>query len=545
MPPQYGIYTAVVPCIIAGVFGSSWHVMSGPTNANSLALMAMLSPLAIAGSPDYIQLALAITILVGIMQLLIGALRLGSIANFISPSVLLGFTGGAATLIGLYGLKDFFGLHMPAGTSAFGVVSYLARHIDDINWTAVAVGLVTLAGTLLARRISPRVPFMLIGLLAGHGASMVFAMPLLGSGHRVDVIGPIPSAIPPLALPTISWQSIPDLFGIAAALTIVALGQSISIAKAVAIRSGQHIDANREFIGQGLSNVLGGFFSSYISCGSLGRSMPNFEAGAKTPLASVFSALLLVLLVSVSAPLLAQIPLAAIAAMLLLVSTGLVNVRRLREIERLSRTEFAIALRTFIATLVLRLEIAVMLGSIFSLIAYLYRTSRPAVRSLVPDPNDPARRFKPIENLEGPPAECPQLKLLRIEGAIYFGAVQHVTEYLHDIRNRRPGQTHLLAMTKSMNFIDLAGAELWESELAARRTAGGGLYFHRPRPDVLRIWDKTGFQDRLGPQNIFSSKDDALRAVLRKLDPEICASCTAKIFKECPPRSPKTPSHSA
>jgi SulP family sulfate permease len=268
---------------------------------------------------------------------------------------------------------------------------------------------------------------------------------------------------------------------------------------------------------------------------SLGRSMPNFEAGAKTPLASVFSALLLVLLVSVSAPLLARIPLAAIAAMLLLVSTGLVSVRRLREIERLSRTEFAIALGTFIATLVLRLEIAVMLGSIFSLIAYLYRTSRPAVRSLVPDPNDPARRFKPIENLEGPPAECPQLKLLRIEGAIYFGAVQHVTEHLHDIRIRRPGQTHLLAMTKSMNFIDLAGAELWESELAARRAAGGGLYFHRPRPDVLRIWDKTGFQDRLGQQNIFSSKDDALRAVLRKLDPEICASCTAKIFKECPP----------
>jgi SulP family sulfate permease len=531
LPPQYGIYTAVVPCIVAALFGSSWHVMSGPTNANSLALFAMLGPVALAGSPEYINLALAVTILVGLFQLAVGTLRLGSLANFISPSVLLGFTCGAAALIALYALKDLFGLAVPPGTSAFGVVLHLARHADTIHWSAVAVGAVTLLSTLAVKRVSRRLPFMLIGLLAGYGVAMLLNH--WGGGGAVDVIGRIPAAIPPFHVPDIPWHTVPDLLGIASALTIVALGQSISIAKAVALRSGQHIDANREFIGQGLSNVAGGFFSAYVSCGSLNRSMPNFEAGARTPLASVFSALLLVALVSVSAPLLAQIPLAAIAAMLLLVAWGLFDFARLRRIALISRTEFAIALGTFVATLVIRLEMAVLLGTILSLVAYLYRTARPAVRSLVPDADDPGRRFTPLDELRRPQPECPQLKLLRMEGAIFFGAVQHVSDRLHDARRDHPGQLHLLAMTKSMNFIDLAGAEMWEAELAERRSTGGDLYFHRPRTQVLQTWDQTGFAAKLGKDHIFSTKRQALHTIVRRLDPGICARCHVRIFEEC------------
>lgn len=535
LPPQYGIYTAVVPCIVAALFGSSWHVMSGPTNANSLALFAMLSPVAFAGSPAYIALALAVTMLVGILQLAVGALRLGSLANFISPSVLLGFTCGAATLIGLYALKDLFGLAVPTGTSAFGVVRYLAENVDTINVGAVIVGAVTLAATVAVKRMSRKLPFMLLGLLAGYGVAMLLNHGgwLGGNAGHVDVVGPIPSAIPPFHLPDINWRTVPDLLGIAAALTIVALGQSISIAKAVALRSGQHVDANREFIGQGLSNIAGGLFSSYISCGSLNRSMPNFEAGARTPLASVFSALLLVALVTVSAPLLAQIPLAAIAAMLLLVAWGLFDFQRLRRIARLSRTEFAIAVGTFVATLVIRLEMAVLLGTILSLVAYLYRTSRPAVRSLVPDADDPGRRFTPLDELRRPQPECPQLKLLRMEGAIYFGAVQYVTDRLHGLRTGDAGQKHLLAMTKSMNFIDLAGAEMWEAELTERRAAGGDLYFHRPRTQVLETWEQTGFTDKLGRDHVFPTKRQALHTIIARLSPEICAQCQARIFEEC------------
>ncbi|CAG2144340.1 putative sulfate transporter [Cupriavidus yeoncheonensis] len=536
LPPEYGIYTAVVPCIVAALFGSSWHVMSGPTNANSLALFAMLSPVAFAGSPAYIGLALSVTILVGLMQFAVGTLRLGTLANFISPSVLLGFTCGAATLIGLYALKDLFGLAVPTGTSAFGVLRFLFDNVDAINWGAATVGAVTLAATLLFKRLGKRLPFMLLGLLAGYGVAFLLNRTGWGGGHHVNVVGSIPSAIPGFHVPDISWRSVPDLLGIASALTIVALGQSISIAKAVALRSGQHIDANREFIGQGLSNIAGGLFSGYISCGSLNRSVPNFEAGAKTPLASVFSALWLVALVAVSAPLLAQIPLAAIAAMLLLVAWGLFDFARLRRIAALSRTEFAIAVGTFAATLVIRLEMAVLLGTILSLVAYLYRTSRPAVRSLVPDADDPGRRFTPLDELQRPQPECPQLKLLRMEGAIYFGAVQYVTDRLHWLRTVNASQKHLLAMTKSMNFIDLAGAEMWEAELAERRATGGDLYFHRPRTQVLQTWEQTGFTTKLGTDHVFSTKRQALHTIIAQLSPDICAQCQVRIFEECAQR---------
>lgn len=537
MPPQYGIYSAVVPCIVAALFGSSLHVISGPTNANSLALFAMVSPMAAVGSPEYISLALGITVLVGVLQLGIGAFRLGSLANFISPSVLLGFTCGAALLIGLYALKDLFGLQVPSGTSAFGVVLYLLTHVDAINWGALLVGAGTLGATLIVRRVAPRLPYMLIGLIAGFGIAWVLNSADTYGAQHVRVVGAIPSAIPPFQVPRFSWEALPSLLGLAAALTIVAIGQSISIAKAVGMRSGQQIDSNREIIGQGLSNIVGGFFSSYVSCGSLNRSMPNFEAGAQTPLAGVFAAALLVLLVSLSAGLLAQIPLAAIGAMLVLVAWGLFDVARLKRIATLNGIEFGIAVATLIATLVLRLEVAVLLGTALSLGAYLYQTSRPAIRDLLPDADNPERSFTPVDELDHSTPQCPQLRLVRIEGAVFFGAVPHVRQQLLAGTGGGAEQRHVLAMVKSMNFIDLAAAEMWETELSDRRAKGGDIYFHRPRRQVMQTWERSGFLDRLGGQHVFNTKREALGHIIPRLDARTCATCRLRVFGECPSHS--------
>ena len=340
-----------------------------------------------------------------------------------------------------------------------------------------------------------------------------------------------------------------ELLGLAFALTIVALGQSISIAKAVAARSGQRIDANREFRGQGLSNIVGGFFSSYVSCGSMNRSMPNLQAGAHTPLASVFSALLLLALVAVSAPLLAIIPMAALAALLLVVAMSLFDLPRWRQLLQLSRTEFGVAFATMLATVTIRLEIAILLGTLLSLMSFLYRTSRPAMRTMGFDSTHPDRQFVVLEDTPSdasdssvtaaaaaevnPLPECPQLKLLRMEGEVYFGATQHVADTLHALRHVPQPQKHLLVMGKSMNFIDLAGAELWEAELNARRAMGGDLYFHRPRPEVISMWKTTGFTRLLGPEHQFPDKRTAIATIFHKLDPEICKYCTARIFWEC------------
>jgi sulfate permease, SulP family len=539
LPPEYGLYTAIVPCVVAALFGSSLHVVSGPTNANSLALFATLAPLAAVGSPAYIQLALAVTVLVGVMQWLIGALRLGSIANFISPSALRGFMSGAAALIVLHSLTDLLGLKAPGQHGTGALLAHLAAHATEANAAALVVGGVTLVAVLAIRRLAPRLPGMLIALAVGTVLAALLNGLGPGSWGAVAVIGSLPPIWPRFHWPSVELSHVPELLSIAFALTIVALGQSISIAKAVAARSGQAVDTNREFRGQGLSNIVGGLFSSYVSCGSLNRSLPNLEAGARTPLAAVFASMWLLVLLAFTSRWLALIPLSAIAALLLVVAWSLFDIPGWRTLLRHSRPDFAIAAVTALATMTIRIEMAILLGTILSLVTYLHRTSRPTMRVVGFDSAAPDRPF--IVRADAPAAlpECPQLKMIRMEGEVYFGAVQHVADNLRELRAAPDAPRYLLVMAKSMNFIDLPAAELWRAELRTRRAEGGDLYFHRPRPPVLALWDRVGYTHELGSDHIFANKRIAIATIFDKLDRDRCAVCSARVFEECqalPPR---------
>ncbi|HVQ06634.1 MAG TPA: SulP family inorganic anion transporter [Burkholderiaceae bacterium] len=553
LPPSYALATAVLPCIVAALFGSSRHVMSGPTNANSLAIAAMLAPLAVVGSPDYIQLVLVVTVLVGLMQLAIGALKVGTLAHFISPAALRGFTGGAALLIAVHALKDLLGIVLPPGRPAPEVLTLLVQRLPQFNPAALVVGVGTIAAALLAKRLWPRSPHMLAGMVAG--GLMAAALTRWSPGwDPVEVVGIVPEAWPRWQPPAVELRRLPELAGLAVALTIVSLGQSFSIAKVLAARSGQHVDANREFVGQGLSNVVGGFFSCFLSCGSLNRSIPNLEIGARTPLAAVFSALWLLALVAVSATLLAAIPMAAVSGLLLLVAWSLLDVTNWRRLWPLSRLEFGIALATLVATLAIPLAFAILFGTLLSLAAYLWRTARPAMRTMgfdTPAPpgrsegadrsahargmsDAPVRPFVIADDNPNALPECPQLKLLRMEGSVYFGATQHVGERLHALREQPAPQKHLLVMAKSMNFIDLAGDDLWRDELRLRRKMGGDLYFHRPRPPVTDLWQRSGFLAEMGRDHVFPDKRIAIATIVPMLDAGTCARCTVKLFEECP-----------
>jgi SulP family sulfate permease len=536
LPPEYGLYTAIVPCAIAALFGSSRHVVSGPTNANSLALFATLAPLALVGSPPYIQLALAVTVIVGVMQFTIGALRLGAIANFISPAALRGFMSGAAALIALHSLTDLLGLTAPSTHGLLALFEDIGRHLGDIAPAAFGVGVLAIVVSLAVKAWLPRWPYMLTGLVVATAAATALNRFVFGSPADHDwiaVVGTIPPIWPRFHFPDVSLREIPDLISISVALTIVALGQSISIAKAVAERSGQAIDANREFRGQGLSNIVGGFFSSYVSCGSLNRSMPNYEAGAQTPLAAVFASLMLLVLIAASSSLLALIPMAAIAGLLMLISWTLLDSAGWLKLWRSSRSDFAIAAATFAATISIRIEMAILLGTILSLVTYLYRTSKPALHVMGFDSTEPARRFVVRAHVAAPHGECPQLKMVRMEGEVYFGAVPWVDDQLRDLRAPRDAPKHLLVMAKSMNFIDLPAADMWRNELHARRALGGDLYFHRPRAPVMQLWQKLGFIAELGVDHIFPAKRIAIDTIFQRLDRGICSHCTARVFEEC------------
>ena len=562
LPPAMGLAAAVLPCAVAALAGSSRHVLSGPTNASALALGAMLVPLA-AGQPQLlVPLALVLTLGVGVMQVALALTRLGALANFISPSVMLGFTSGAAGLIAWYALAGLLG--------AAGRESPLQAWAGGVAPAALAVGGLTLAAAAAGRRWWRQGPHALLALALGMAATWALAQPagqaLLQSLHGAPPLrlGSTPSAWQgwhwPLgsgsaAGPAMSMAQFSALLGqllpAALALTIVTLGQAMAIAKVLAARSGQHLDANRECLGQGLGNLAAALTGAMVVCGSLNRSLPNLEAGARTPLAAVAAAGWLLLLMALGGPLLAWIPLAGVSALLLVVAWALVDPAAWARAWRLDRSEFTVAAATALATLALRLEVAVLAGVALSLVVYLYRTARPALRSMGFDSRLPGRPFVVIDGAGAPGAalpECPQLKLLRMEGSVWFGAVPHVADHLRGLReatrNADGGQRHLLVMAKSMNNIDLAGADLWDDELIHRREAGGDLYFHRPRPPVLALWRRTGFDQRLGADHLFPDKQRAIATIVPRLDDAVCAACQVRLFDECSqrPGAPLAPS---
>jgi SulP family sulfate permease len=526
MPPEYGLYAGMVPAIIAALFGSSWHLVSGPTTAASIVLFSSLSVMAEPGSAHYVQLALTLTLMVGVIQLFMGLARLGTLVNFISHSVVVGFTAGAAVLIAASQLKNFFGVAMPRGIGPVETLHTLFVHVDAINPFVLTVGAATLATGIALKRFLPRFPYMIGAMLVGSTVSVLFD----ADAHGIATVGALPSQLPPLSMPEFDLATIRSLAPAALAVTLFALTEAVSIARSIAIRAGQHIDGNQEFIGQGLSNIVGGFFSGYVATGSFNRSGLNYEAGAKTPLAAVMAGVLLMGIVLLVAPLAAYLPNAAMAGVLLLVAWGLVDFHHIRKILRASRTEAMVMTVTFLSALFLDLEFAILLGVGLSLMAYLNRTSRPALKERVPDPSLPKRRFNDAAHLP----QCPQLRMVRIDGSLFFGAVSHVSERLREMESKDRVRRNLALIGSSMNIIDVAGAELLVQEAQRLRKDGRSLYLFRIKPRVKKFLEHGGYLDEIGRDNVFESKGAGLAAVVARMDRKKCHNCTARLFAECP-----------
>jgi SulP family sulfate permease len=316
----------------------------------------------------------------------------------------------------------------------------------------------------------------------------------------------------------------------ALALTVLGLTEAVSIARAIAVKSGQRIDGNQEFIGQGLSNIAGAFTSAYPSSGSFNRSGVNFEAGACTPLSAVFSALFLVVTLLAVGSLAAYLPLAAMAALLFVVAWGLIDFAEIRRIARTNRGDIFVLAVTFASTLTIQLDFAIFVGVLASLLVYLNRTTHPSLTRVAPDARTPQRRFAPQESAA---ALCPQLDILRIDGSLFFGAVEHVRDELEAARKQRPGAHAVLLVASGVNFIDIAGCEFLVRAAKFLRDSGGTLYLCNLKPGVYQVLERGGFLDEFGRDRVWPTKADAIRAIYRRLDLPVCAACTVRIFTEC------------
>ena len=528
LPPEFGLYAAMVPAIMGALFGSSWHLVSGPTTAISIAVFASISPYAEPGTAHYISLVLTLTFLAGLFQLIMGLARMGVLVNFISHTVVIGFTAGAAVLIAGSQIKNFLGLQMARGLPFHEVLEQVYLQFDKINPYVTAVGVITLLAGIVLKKYMPKL-YMILAMVIGGVTALVINQ-LYGGADvtHIKTVGALSASLPPLTYPDLSIGAIKQVLFPALIVTMLALTEAVSISRAIAVKSEQRIDGNQEFIGQGLSNIFGSFFSSYASSGSFNRSGVNYAAGAKTPLAAVFSALFLVIILLMVASLAAYLPTAAMAAILFLVAYSLIDFHHIHSILHTSRQETAVLIVTLIGTLV-DLEKGIFLGIMLSLMLYLYRTSRPEVISVVPDPESDSYHYVPVEQR----SECPQVKILRLHGSIFFGAVNHVQQILLDVDEYKPQQRTLLLASSGVNFVDIAGAEMLVQEARRRRKLGGGLYFYRMQEDVHSLLMKGEYMKDIGEENSFPAKSRPIDVIYPKLDSDICRTCAARIFAPC------------
>lgn len=513
MPPEYGLYAAMVPAIVAALWGSSWHLVSGPTTAISIVVFAAISPLAEPGSPDYVALVLTLTLLVGVFQLALGLLRLGTLVNFVSHTVVVGFTSGAAVLIAASQVGNFFGLSIARGAPFHEVLVALLTRWSEANLYVTLVAVVTVLVCVVVRRWRPRWPYMIAGMVAGSLVAAVLNHALGEGVTGIRTIGALSVGLPPLSWPDLRWQTLEHMAPIAFAVALLALTEAVSIARAVALKSGQRIDGNQEFIGQGLSNLAGAFFSGYASSGSFNRTGLNLASGARTPLAAVGSAVFLLGIVSFLAPLAVYLPTAAMAGILFVVAAGLFDGAHIRAIWRVSRAESAVLLVTFVATLTLALEFAIYVGVLLSLMLYLNRTSRPGLDEVAPLPGMHPPAFAPAQ---GEPA-CGPLQILRLNGSIFFGAVDHLQQALQQAQERQPRSPHLLIVASGINFLDMAGADLLAHEALRRRAQGGDLYLFNLKDEPLAMLRRTGAAQTIGEDHLFPLGSDPVRAIEGRL----------------------------
>lgn len=524
LPPVYGFYAAIVVPIITALFGSSYQMISGPTTAISIVIYSTLIKFT---NPEtdletYVTLAFVLTFLTGFFQLVMGVLRMGKLVNFVSHSVVIGFTAGAGILIAFKQLKHVFGINVPQGSTVLEIVTYIAKHISETNWYVFTIALGTLILALIIKYLIKPISryYMLLAMLIGS----VGAYLLGGAAHGIESVGEIPSSLPPFSVPDLTYNNVKILSSGALVLALLGLVEAVAIARSIALSTHQKINGNQEVIGQGLSNLIGSFFSSYASSGSFTRSGVNHQAGAKTPLSAIVAVVFLTVVLLLFAGYASYLPKATMGGIILLVGYNLIDFHHIKQVYKSSGRELIVLSITLSGTLFFDLEFALLAGILTSFFFYMERTSKPNIAILGADKNK--RLVNIIRDKDA--RECSNLKIVRIDGSLYFGSIEKISNYFAELYDENKTQYVLIA-ADGINFIDLAAAEWLTNEVVKWNKNRGGIYFAGMKlisQDVLR---KGGFIEAMGENIFFKEKKHAISAIHSKIkDP-----CIEKVFSEC------------
>lgn len=522
LPPQTGLYASLLPLVIYGLLGSSRTLAVGPVAIVSLMTAAGASALAEPGSQAYSQIALTLALLVGVVQSLMGLLRLGFLVNFLSRPVLSGFTNAAAIVIGFSQVKHLLGYSVPRSDAFWQEVWGTAARLGETNLATLAIGLGGMALLWLlpayaARRLqgwglAPQTALALskgAPLLAVMLASLLVWMFQLDVTAGVRIVGTTPAGLPPLTLPQLDGPTWRALLPTVLAISFVGYMESISVAQSLASQRREKINANQELIALGLANLGVSVTGGYPVTGGFSRSLVNAAAGARSGLASVCTALLIGLTLAAFTPLFYYLPQAILAAIILIAVFHLFDLATARRAWRYSRRDGLAWLATFAAVLGLGIEVGILLGAGLSLALHLWRTSTPHVA--IVGRLDQSEIYRNV--LRHPVQTWPSVLALRVDESLYFANTQFLEKTVLGLVADRPEVRHLVLIGAAINEIDFSALEVLEKLAGELDAAGVALHLAAIKGPVMDRLHAIGFVRHLGADRFHLTTHAAMRAL--------------------------------
>lgn len=511
LPPIYGLYASTIPLLLYAVFGTSRQLAVGPVAMVSLLTAAGIGTMAESGTEMYIGLAITLAFLVGLIQFALGIFRLGFLVNFLSHPVVSGFTSAAALIIGLSQLKHLMGVEIPRSHHVHEIILSAVQQMQDIHWLTLAIGV---GGILIikgAKKIHPSLPGPL--LTVAFGIVLVSGLGL--ADHGVKILGEIPQGLPAISVPDFSWATWRSLLPIALAISLVSFMESIAVAKAIQARHKNYeLVPNQELIALGLANLGGAFFQSYPTTGGFSRTAVNDQAGARTGMASIISAVLIILTLLFLTPLFYYLPKAILASVIMVAVFGLIDIKEAIHLWHANRSDFWMLLATFAATLLLGIEQGIGLGVILSLAMVIFRASRPHIASLGRVPGTflyrNIDRFEQVEKRE-------DVLIIRFDAQLFFANSGYFKETVRKwAEEKKETLQAIIINAESIHLVDSSAIIVLEELIDMYQAKGIHVMFTGLIGPVRDSFRRNQLVDKIGEHNFFMCVQDAVDFVDQK-----------------------------
>ncbi|GAB4460326.1 MAG: solute carrier family 26 protein [Elainellaceae cyanobacterium] len=522
LSPEVGLYASILPPILYAVLGTSRVLSVGPAAVDSLMVAAAIAPFSAGGVSQTISLAITLAFLVGVIELLMGILRLGFLMNFFSRSVISGFISGAAIIIAFSQVKHLLGLQIPSTESFFVLVRLIASQLSQINPVTFLLG-ISSAGILLGFNrplvqqlkrwgwsdqqilpVSKSAPLLVV--IAG--TLLVWTL-RLDQAAGVKIVGQIPAGLPSLTWPLLDIQTVRSLLPAALAIGLVGYLEGFASGQTLASKRREKVDANQEFIALGAANLGAALTGGYPVTGGLSRSVVNFAAGANTGLASIITGILIAVTVMFLTPLFYFLPQACLSAIIITAVYKLIDFATLRRMWIYDKADAIAWLFTFISVLALGVEQGILLGALIALVLHLWRTSKPHI-AIVGRLGD-SEHFRNV--LRYPVKTSPQVLAVRVDESLYFANAKYLEGFLLRAIADRQEIRSILLVCSAINVIDASALEILEGLIGDFKNLGIEFYISEVKGPVMDKLKKIGFVDYLGQDHIFLTTDLAMRAI--------------------------------